>query len=203
MKKMKLALLAFVGFALSFGATAQPIHDNAVIPLGVTLNSILRLNVVTGGNIEFVFNSISDYESGLSGLPYTTNFEISASQNWDLVLGAEDAALQGEDGSTIDLDNVGLYIETAAGNVHGWATEVSSDYTAVGSAADLPAFSADEEFIASTANGNGGDRTSNSFFIYWRCGTGEGDMNGSSFIDQTVDEGRYSTNVFLQLQIAD
>ncbi|MCB9002091.1 MAG: hypothetical protein H6537_09000 [Bacteroidales bacterium] len=47
--------------SLAFG---QAVNDQAIIPVSVTLNSILRLTVVSGGNIDFVVNTIDQYTSG-------------------------------------------------------------------------------------------------------------------------------------------
>ena len=59
-----LALLSQVGFA-------QAVQDNAVIPVSVTINSILRLNVTSGGNIQFVFNTMAQYNAGIAGTALT------------------------------------------------------------------------------------------------------------------------------------
>jgi len=58
---------------------AQAIRDRQVIPVAVNLNQVLRLKVLNGGNIEFVFNTIDDYENGLSS--YGTGANPTGSRN--------------------------------------------------------------------------------------------------------------------------
>ena len=60
---MKKLLLISVGLIMACLTQAQPVSDNATIPIGVTLNSILRLTVVSGGNIEFVVRRDADGET--------------------------------------------------------------------------------------------------------------------------------------------
>ena len=55
MKKLFITLVLSATFlGASFG---QAVADQGVIPVSVTLNQILRLNVTSGGNINFVINT--------------------------------------------------------------------------------------------------------------------------------------------------
>lgn len=136
MKKMIFAVCS--GILLATAAVAQPVSDRAVIPLGVTLVQILRLHVINGGNIEFVFNDIGDFKGGIPPGPahpvspglgnmgaalagtrgfsplrdfYATVVEIASSTSWDLTVGAEDATMIGTDDPAniaMALNNVGF-----------------------------------------------------------------------------------------------
>jgi len=76
MKKLYSCLVALVlSASMSF---AQPINDQVVIPIGVTINSITRMSVVSGGNIEFVFSSLADYTNGITG--YSTVIQLASSE---------------------------------------------------------------------------------------------------------------------------
>jgi hypothetical protein len=58
---MRKFLFGFVMLFLSQLGYGQAVNDQAVIPVSITLNSILRLTVVSGGNIDFVVNTIDQY----------------------------------------------------------------------------------------------------------------------------------------------
>lgn len=197
MKKLALLLLGLFLFATN--ANAQ-IDDRAIIPVAVTLNSILRLNVTSGGNIEFNFNTLADYQNGiLTGTPYQTKFNVASSVNWDVFMYAEDANLIGTDEilgtNVMTLDNIGYHVSsdgTIGANVD----------LAFGSGAPGPLTDDPLTILVgyNGTNSNAGDISQNSFTIHWRCGTGEGSMNGQSILEQTIPADRYATNVFLMLQ---
>ena len=63
MRKLFYSLALLFLSQVSFG---QAVNDQAIIPVSVTLNSILRLTVVSGGNIEFVVNTIDQYTGGIN-----------------------------------------------------------------------------------------------------------------------------------------
>lgn len=105
-----LALLSQVGFA-------QAVQDNAVIPVSVTLNSILRLNVTSGGNIQFVFNTMAQYNGGIVGTNQTTTtFNVASSRPYEVQMGSEDADLLGvEAGGTMDLGVIQYLVTSTVG----------------------------------------------------------------------------------------
>ena len=193
MRKLLFTLALAVLSQVSFG---QAVNDQAIIPVSVTLNSILRLTVVSGGNIDFVVNTIDQYTSGINSggadARWQTNFTVSSSQDFDVTLAAEDATLMGQDdpANTMPLDNIGFDL-TASGGVIGtnWALP-----TAV-----LPLNNAAQDIVTGAAGASAGDATQNNFTIQWRLGTGEGTMNGQSLLEQSLSPDRYITNVFLEL----
>jgi len=193
MRKLLFTLALAVLSQVSFG---QAVNDQAIIPVSVTLNSILRLTVVSGGNIDFVVNTIDQYTNGINSgggdARWQTNFTVSSSQDFDVTLAAEDATLMGQDdpANTMPLDNIGFDL-TASGGVIGtnWALP-----TAV-----LPLNNAAQDIVTGAAGASAGDATQNNFTIQWRLGTGEGTMNGQSLLEQSLSPDRYITNVFLEL----
>src|SRR6056297_2087867 len=107
------------GLALLTNVTfAQGVSDKAVIPVAVTLNSILRLNIVSGGNIEFAFNNLLEYQNGIPNSDaYDTRFTVASSQDWNVEMYVEDDVFVGTDvtdttgGShTMPLNNVGYEV---------------------------------------------------------------------------------------------
>ena len=132
---MKKLILSFLAFGIISSGISQAVSDRTTVPIAVNLNQVLRLNILNGGNIEFTFNTISQYESGINsaggtvgnvaGVPgplpaavagaggfYQTQFTVAASNNWEIHMGAEDATLIGTDNAanTLALDNIGYSI---------------------------------------------------------------------------------------------
>jgi len=194
---------AFVGLLFIPLAKAQPVSDRAVIPVAVTLNQILRIHITDGGNVEFVFNSIDQYEVGINagGLDplYQTDFQVASSTRWECSLESESATLVGVDNpaNTMAVGNVGYDLtESGVHNVGVELTDPSSAFAGV-----LAVTAAPVTIIGSAAapTGNAGDVLDNIFTIRWRAGTTEPNMIATPFIDQDFASDRYVTNVFLDL----
>lgn len=207
MKKYALLLLImFMGYHAS--SFAQAVDDRAVVPVSVTLNSILRLNVESGGNIEFNFNTLEQYQNGIDGLPnvsgqneqYSTKITVASSVDWDLEMGAEDDGLVSTDtvGAVASMDLSYIIYEVWYGN----AGLTSSDID-VPSSGSPKALSTGTDIITSAA-GNAGDVNQNQFTIYWGCGVPNGDASASAgaLMGSALTGGRYSTNVFFTLKPA-
>ena len=92
---MKRLILAM--FLLGFGFASQAqVQDNAVIPISVTVNSVLRLQVNSGGNIQFVFNTMDQFTKGIHATANTTTkFTVSSSRKYEVEMNPEDAELKG------------------------------------------------------------------------------------------------------------
>lgn len=210
------AAMVFLGTTV-FG---QAVRDRNVIPVSVNLNQVLRMNVTNGGNIEFVFNTIDEYEQGLSGdytttstganstvgaaeEMYQTMFNIASSTSWSLFAGAEQDAMYGTDvpANSIALDNVGLSV-TPTGS-HDFTDIIGSDLLVDETTIiALPTFQTTNSLLgegATATTSNAGDIADNAFTIFWRCGTAEGTMNGTPLIDQSVTPDRYTVNVVFDL----
>ena len=204
---MKKLTLLIAGLILFTTASYGQIDDRAVIPVAVTLNSILRLNVTSGGNIEFNFNTLDDYQNGIAAsAAYQTKFNVASSVNWDVVMYSENANLIGtdiiEDGgntaNTMSLDNIGYHV-ISEGTIGNDLTFASAD------AANPVPLTNNPSTVLVGYNGtvpNAGDIFQNNFTVHWRCGTQEGTMNGQSILGQAIAADRYATNVFLVLQPA-
>ncbi|HDP75569.1 MAG TPA: hypothetical protein ENN49_06820 [Bacteroidales bacterium] len=194
---MRKLFFAATMLLLSQAGFGQAVNDQAIIPVSVTLNSILRLTVVSGGNIDFVVNTIGQYTSGINNgggdARYQTNFTVSASQDFDVTIRAEDATFIGQDNATntMPLDNVGLDLsESGTGNdPANWALP-----TAV-----LALTNGAQNIVTGVAGAAAGGADKNNFTIRWRLGTGEGAMNTSTLLAQSLTPDRYITNVFLEL----
>ncbi len=210
--------ISFIAIMLICGMTtfAQAVKDRNIIPVAVNLNQVLRMNITNGGNIEFVFNTIADYKSGIgagSDAMYMTSFEVASSTRWALDFGAETANLIGNDNpaNLLTIDNVGLSLnnlgthtfEAAASPIGTTATKelFSAPTTNATKTIALPAYPTTLITDNTTAAANAGDAVDNKFTINWRCGTKEGSMNGTALIDQkpSPTPDRYVVNVLFDL----
>ena len=185
MRKLILGFALLLFGQLSFG---QAVSDNAVIPVSVTLNSILRLTVVSGGNIQFVVNTIDQYTDGIgNSTRYTTTFTVASSRNFNVFMYSESDALYGTDaGGAMPLDNVGyLVVPPATGAGTCQATLLALD--------DL----ATKEIVSAWAAGS---YSASPFQVQWELGTtpgGTAGMNAASLLEQSLPADNYVTNVFL------
>jgi len=193
---MRKLFLGFSMLLISQFSIAQ-ISDNAVIPVSVTLNSILRLTVVSGGNIQFVVNSIDDYTTGIANSArYTTRFNVASSRDFDVFIYSENATFVGTDyesagptGNTLALNNVGFLIDASAGSA------VIGTNNAVTVVALL------STFVTPMLDAVDADRSDvNTFDIRWRLGTAEGTMAAGSLLSQSIPADNYVTNVFINVQ---
>ena len=200
---MKKLGILFAGLFLFVNmASSQAVDDRAVIPVAVTLNSILRLNVTSGGNIEFNFNTLADYQNGIeASSAYQTHFNVASSVDWQVNMYSENATLIGTDiiagSNTMPLNNIGYTVELATGaTAANYNIPFNDDGGSAGPLTNVPA-----TFIVRAAgDGNAGDITDNAFIIHWRCGTQEGTMRQATILSQGFAADRYATNVFLVLE---
>jgi len=198
MKKVSLFFLIIGISAASFG---QAVADNAIIPISITLNSILRMNVTSGGNIDFTVNTLEQYENGIANSPrYQTKFTVASSTDFWVQLYAEDDAFYGSDdvGNSMPLSIVGYSLTSDGSNSTDAVNNLTPD---AGSWVDLTENEATIVASGGGANTNAGDNNANNFTIYWELGTdntgggsGAGTLKSGSYASD-----RYATNVFLVL----
>ncbi|MFC2137518.1 hypothetical protein ACFLTE_05020 [Bacteroidota bacterium] len=182
MKKIALILCGAFIYLASYG---QAVNDKAVIPVSVNLNQILRLNIVSGGNIEFTFNTITDYTGGLTGTQYQTTFNVTSSVIYDVNFYSESANMQGNDdaANTIASGFVALSVTDNAGGATVDATwQLLDDIVGIGNQATL--IDASPAGAATAA--------ANQWVVSWECATANTD---GSLLGQPAD--RYSVNTFI------
>ena len=202
----KVCLTLMAGM-FSVNSYCQPVSDRAVVPVALTLNQILRLNVVDGGNIEFVFNRIDDYETGIANADiYDTQITVASSTSWQLNMGAEDATFIGVDNpaNTLALGYVGFQI--TAGGVHQFGAELTDLGTAAAAVIALPQYPVTVVGSRAAATGvttNAGDILDNILTINWEANTATAGL--LSAVDPIIDinqaPDRYVTNVLLDISI--
>lgn len=219
---MKKSILASaIALIITGSAFAQPVADKAVIPIGITLNQILRLHVVNGGNIEFVFNDLTDYTTGIANSAfYDSRFVVASSTDWQLHLGGEAALLEATDNPAnvgIALNNVQFTLEengtyTAGAVVAGFNSTtfggvyVNSITPVANGLAQYTGTFGTDGLLTVGALFNGGDILQNAFIIHWQCnvipvvGIGTTVCQPSTMLAQSPSPDRYTTNAFLDLE---
>ena len=177
----------------------------------MTLTEILRVSVVSGGNIEFVFNNLDQYINGINNSAfYDTDIQVASSVNWQLHFGAESDLIGSDDPTkSINKNNIGFTIAwTGVNSCCGAGDQVSSitgiyDDATTGTANGLATYTGGGADLLLTfdTGTNGGDVNDNKFTIHWECGTqggGNTPMNASSLLGKRPD--RYVTTVILELE---
>ncbi len=216
MNKLKSIFLAGATVFSSL-AIAQPISDVAVIPVAITINTTMRLNVVSGGNVEFVVNTISQYENGISNPNqgstdpiHDTRFTVASSRDFDVFMFAEDANFIGTDVSsagtvnTLDLGNVGYRLHEDG--THDDATHFDLIPESGDPVATLTNATTTQVVSHIDAGpGSAGGTDDNDFTINWELATADVvALNGlGTLLSQSIAQDRYITNVYLVLQPAD
>jgi hypothetical protein len=185
---------------------AQPVSDNAVIPVSVTLNSILRLNIVSGGNIEFAVNTLQQYTDGIGNTTgYDTKFTVASSVDFNVLMYAEAATMVGGDltagSNTLPVGNVCYMMEVTG-------TALPANLLVIGDG-DADGISDVVEPLNNTATTkivddigvSAGDIEKNAFTIHWELATVEcqAESSLSTLLSQGKPADRYSVNVFLEL----
>jgi len=181
------------------------ITDTKTIACTASLETILRIQVTSGGSIEFVFNTITQLRTGVSNSPkYTTNFNIASSVNYNVLLFAEDANLIGVDNSAhlLNINNIGYQIEYTGGGIPPLTvgTHINLEGAGANPSAVIGLSNNNAHEAVSVLTNNYGNTTQNAYSILWQCGTRNGTMNAQSIIEQNIAPDRYVSNVFLMLQ---
>ncbi len=189
MKKIIIGFLSLI-FVGQIGF-AQPVSDMAVIPVGITIQSVMRLTITKGGNMEFVFKNANDIATGIPaafGTVYETTGSITATESWDLELSTDAANFAGDIAGTIPLTAIEYSIASAApaGGTNG------ADAAVPTTANTTPV-----EIIYCTNSGTASNRGANiPFTIQWACGAS---LAGGTAIPVDAVAGRYSANFILSL----
>lgn len=170
--------------------------SDAQVSFTASLEEILYVKVKSGGNIDFVFNTIQDFKTGIvNSARYTTTLAVTSSSNYDIYLFAEDATLIGiEDAAThsMTLDNIGF--STSYTGALTPATEF--DLLNAGALTALTSNDATKLVANKTSNYEQGAE----YQIAWECGTkGGGGMNPLTILEQNKHSDRYIVNVTIMI----
>lgn len=184
---MKTLTTIFLALVISAGsAFAQPVKDKAVIPIGVTLNSVLRLNIESGGNIEFVFNTLDHYVNGINdayaSTLYRTVFSVASSSHFDVDMAAESDFIGGDGSSSIPINQLEYQINDAFAGTTSETTMSSGVLV---------------EVVDGATTLNAGTSTQNQFTIDWQVGC------TTQLLGTSLPSDRYVTNILIEISLAD
>lgn len=170
---MKRIILALALLGICKMGMAQ-VQDNAVIPVSVTINSVLRLQVNSGGNIQFVFNTMNQFSGGITNTSNTTTkFTVSSSRPYKINLSPENSSLIGLTTSgNADLGLLQYTVDTGPGIKTPGTQPLANGSTEI----------VDNSVPASNEN----------YDLKWEAGTGSVKATG-------IPPDTYVTNVFLTL----
>jgi hypothetical protein len=179
----KFFLLLVTAAMLSTASFAQPVSDNVVIPIGVTINSIMRLNVAQGGNIEFVFNTFDDFQAGLNSTysltQYQTKIDMTATTNFKVFMVAETdlVPITGSVGADMAINVISYQLDVSGVNIAPVSLSGNLSLSSIEIAnCTLPTVITDGTII-----------------INWACGV------TNSVVGYKAD--RYSTNVVIRAEV--
>ena len=188
MKKIILGFLSILFAGLT--SFAQPVSDMAVIPVGITIQSVMRLTITKGGNMEFVFKNAADIGTGIPaafGTAYETTGSITATQSWDLELLSDAATFAGDVAGTLPLTVIEHLVTSGAAN---------SSFAGSG-AIPATANATPVELIFCTSSAAASNRGANiAFSIQWACGA---TIATGTAIPTDAVASRYSANFILSL----
>ncbi|MBI4647374.1 MAG: hypothetical protein HY738_12510 [Bacteroidia bacterium] len=178
MKKIKIILFGMACLFCATVAFGQAVADNQVIPIGITLNPVLRITVIQGGNIQFVVNDIDEYKNGIASSnvgssllatdQYDSEFEVAASVDFNVSMSLE-SQFEGVDHAAT-LDN----------RIIGYQIGESGSYTTTSYMTLDPVAITSYRVLSTTAwnvvtsagdYGNAGDADDNNFVIHWALAT--------------------------------
>lgn len=120
MKKPNSLQMKQIVFILLFSLFQYAAHaqvSDAQVSFTASLEEILYIKVKSGGNIDFVFNTIADLKNGIGNTSrVTTTLAVTSSSDYDIYLYAENANLTGTDNpaNLMNVNNIG-YTSTYSG----------------------------------------------------------------------------------------
>jgi hypothetical protein len=194
MKKLTLSLIAVI-LALTT-SLAQPVSDMGIIPVGITLNSILRLNITGGGNLEYSVNTMTQYTNGILPAPaYVTTFTVASSVHFSVDLYSDAANFTGVSGggNVMPVGNLGYILTETGSGIPATNWIILATIQAV--------TNAPVRIINGAGLPSAGDITQNSFVLSWELATVNlrAVSTLSSLLTQNLASDRYVANVVLEL----
>jgi hypothetical protein len=160
-------------------------------------NPGLVINIVSGYDIEFVFDEMSEYINGIPNAGQSTYIRIGAIYDWRLQFKADEIIFYGTDPShMMELNNVGLVVES-----NGTNQDDGSNIINYAKFAPVALESDDVTILTKGSLSNRGYHIENRFTLKWEMGTRLGNMNPVRMIDQMLSADIYTLNIILTLSV--
>ncbi len=188
MKKL-ISLLTVIVFASAMNIVFGQANDSEVVTINVKMESTMFLNLSTTP-IMFDFTSIEDYNNGVAAADKNasniTSGSVVSTSNWSLSVVAQSNMMHSDGLNEITTDNVGVKVNfTGTNKVKNYAKNNP-----------LALETTETVLLGRQGNqSNAGDEDDNSFVIYWEMGTGNGNMQSESLMEQDFKKGSYNMDV--------
>nr|NQU92101.1 hypothetical protein [Bacteroidota bacterium] len=161
-------------------------------------NPSLTISIVSGYSVNFNFDEIDEYKTGILNAGQSTFVRIGAVTDWKLQFSADQAIFYGGNNPTnqMELNNVGLVVVSTGTNQDDGTNIIN-----YAKAAPLALLGSDITLLTKGALSNKGYGISNAFTLNWEMGTRRGNMNNQSLLEQLVASDTYNLNVILTLSV--
>jgi|GEM_PF-595586 len=187
----KFVILLSLLFAFQFAVKAQVAIDDDIVIFNVHLLETFEINVTAGGVQEITFLGPDDYNYGVTEaggiVSGTSTVTVNATGTWDMTIEADDfSPLPGFSGS-IDIDNLGFWIESTGSYNFGDELVLTNGNDAPENSLAMPITGSDVVIIGN-GTGNTGGEAENTFEFHWEMGTMRanpaGPMNPATMFSQ-------------------
>lgn len=162
-------------------------------------NPSIGVSIVSGHTVQFNFNEIEEYKNGIMNGGQSTFIRIGSVTDWTLTFKADQTMFYGNNNpaNQMELNNVGLVVISTGTNLDDGSNIINY-------AKNVPLALDDSEVVLMTKGSlsNKGYGIRNSFTLNWEMGTGRGNMNNMSLLDQMVNADTYMLNIILTVTTA-
>jgi len=159
-------------------------------------NPSLVISIVSGHSVVFVFDEIDEYKNGILNAGQSTFIRIGAVADWKLQFNADQSIFYGGNNpaNQMELNNVGVVVISTGTH--------QDDGTNIINYAKTAPVALESNAITIMKKGtlsNKGYGIRNSFTFNWEMGTGRGNMNNQSMLEQFLAADTYNINIVLTL----
>lgn len=198
-----LIALCILASGSAFAQVSAPEDDSDKVNVKVKLESILEIEVTSGSEQLFTFNTMDLYTAGI-GTGHESTIKVKSSVPWNLCLNSVSENINGFDGTSgfIPLNNLGYTVTTT-----GTGTSIIAAATPSNGPkkVEYSSTTTGVEVLSPVAldNNNVGNAEDNTFIFNWELGTHKesGDMNDLTLVQQMKNNiftiGNYQVDVLM------
>ncbi|HEY9113523.1 MAG TPA: hypothetical protein VIN10_02410 [Bacteroidales bacterium] len=159
-------------------------------------NPELDINILSGNDILFVFDEISEYKNGIMNAGQITYIRIGSITKWQLTFKADQIMFYGNvnPAHQMELNNVGVVVVSTGTNQDDGIATVN-----YAKASPLCLESNDVLLLNPGTGTNRGYGIKNAFSLFWEMGTKRGNMNTISMLEQNLAPDMYTVTITLTL----
>jgi len=157
-------------------------------------NPEIDINILSGNDIIFVFDEISEYQNGILNAGQITYIRIGCIENWQLSFKADQIMFYGNTNPAhqMELNNVGVVVVSTGTNPDNGISTINY------AKASPLTLESNEVILLTRGSGiNKGYGVKNAFSLFWEMGTKRGNMNTNSMLEQHLAPDYYTVNIIL------